>query len=129
MRNTKQKEAIRQTFTDANRPLSPEEVHRSARKRYRGLGVATIYRNINALLKDGWLRVVEIPGSSPRYEVAGKKHHHHFQCYGCGRVYELEGCGAKSNLHLPDGFIATGHEFFLYGTCAGCATKPGQHGG
>jgi Fur family ferric uptake transcriptional regulator len=123
MRNTKQKEAIRQAFLDAGRPLSPEEAHLSARKLYRRLGIATVYRNINALLEDNWLLCVEIPGSSPRYEVAGKKHHHHFHCNECGRVYELEGCVAKAKPRLPPGFHATGHEFFLYGTCVGCATR------
>ncbi len=73
MRNTKQKEAIHQAFLDADRPLSPEEAHVKARKRYRGLGIATAYRNINALLKDHWLLTIDIPGSSSRYEEAGKK--------------------------------------------------------
>jgi Fur family transcriptional regulator, ferric uptake regulator len=123
IRQTKQKDAIRKAFTDADRPLSLEEAFEGAKQYHGSLGIATVYRNIKALVEDEWLQVVEIPGDSPRYEVAGKKHHHHFHCDDCGKLYELEGCMAQIKPQLPRGFRATGHEFFLYGICASCTPK------
>ncbi len=120
IRNTRQKEAIRTTFTEAGRPLSPEETLRAAQRRVKRISLATIYRNIGSLVEDQWLTPVEIPGDVTRYEVAGKAHHHHFQCRDCSKVYELEGCDIALKPKLPRGFRATGHEFFLYGTCADC---------
>jgi Fur family transcriptional regulator, ferric uptake regulator len=119
-RNTQQKIVIRETFVRANRPLSPEEALQTAQQHHSTVGIATIYRNIRALIKEGWLQPVEVPGDSTRYEVAGKGHHHHFQCNDCGRLYDLEGCVAKSRPKLPKGFRASGHEFYVYGTCARC---------
>lgn len=119
-RNTRQKTAIRETFAEANRPLSPEEVLGAAQRYHPALGIATVYRNIQVLVQEGWLLPVEVPGDSTRYEVAGKKHHHHFQCNECGKLYDLEGCVAQSKPKLPRGFHASGHEFFVYGTCAAC---------
>ncbi|WP_263360053.1 Fur family transcriptional regulator [Acidicapsa ligni] len=119
-RNTRQKAAIRDAFTEADRPLSPEEALSGAQQFYPALGVATVYRNIQALIEEGWLQEVAIPGDSTRYEVAGKAHHHHFQCNECRKLYELEGCVPKFKPRLPRGFRVTGHEFFLYGTCASC---------
>jgi Fur family ferric uptake transcriptional regulator len=118
-RNTRQKQAIREAFERSDRPLSTDEVHREAERASRGLGMATVYRSIKALLDDGWLSVVEVPGRNPLYEVAGKGHHHHFSCTNCERVYELEGC-ATVNAKLPRGFKATGHDVTFYGTCARC---------
>jgi Fur family ferric uptake transcriptional regulator len=118
-RNTRQKQAIREAFERSDRPLSTDEVHREAERTSRGLGMATVYRSIKALLDDGWLSIVEVPGRNPLYEVAGKGHHHHFSCTNCERVYELEGC-ATVNAKLPPGFKATGHDVTFYGTCARC---------
>jgi Fur family ferric uptake transcriptional regulator len=80
-----------------------------------------VYRNIGTLVEDKWLAPVEIPGESTRYEVAGKDHHHHFHCNGCGKVFEMPGCAMQVKPKLPRGFRATGHEFFLYGMCADCS--------
>ncbi len=120
-RNTKQKEAIRAAFQAADRPLSPEETLALAQEQVEGLSIATVYRNINQLTEEKWLTPVEVPGNSTRYEVAGKAHHHHFQCNTCGRLFELEGCGLEIKPKLPRGFRSTGHELFLYGLCAACA--------
>jgi Fur family ferric uptake transcriptional regulator len=120
LRNTRQKEAIRTAFVDANRPLSPEETLHYAQKHVNGISIATVYRNIGALVEDKWLTPVELPGESTRYEVAGKGHHHHFQCGSCGKVFELEGCSVQVKPKLPRGFRVTGHEFFLYGMCSEC---------
>ncbi|MCU1324284.1 MAG: ferric uptake regulator, Fur family [Acidobacteriaceae bacterium] len=119
-RNTKQKDAIRDAFLVADRPLSHEEVLILAQKKVEGLSIATVYRNINGLLDEKWLAPVEIPGSTTRYEVAGKAHHHHFKCNQCGRLFELQGCDIQIKPRLPQGFRMTGHEFFLYGFCALC---------
>lgn len=121
MRNTQQKMVIREAFVRANRPLSPEEALQTAQQHHSTVGIATIYRNIQALVKGGWLQPVEVPGDSTRYEVAGKEHHHHFQCNDCGKLYDLEGCVAQSRPKLPKGFRASGHEFYVYGTCATCS--------
>lgn len=121
-RNTRQKQAIREAFERNDRPLSTDEVHREAERHSHGLGMATVYRSIKALLEDGWLAIVEVPGRSPLYEVSGKGHHHHFSCSSCERVYELEGC-ATVNAKLPRGFKTTSHDVTFYGTCARCAAS------
>jgi Fur family ferric uptake transcriptional regulator len=120
LRNTRQKEAIRAAFLTADRPLSPEEILSYAQKQVKGISVATVYRNIASLVEDKWLVSVELPGDSTRYEVAGKEHHHHFHCNACGKVFEMEGCAVEVKPKLPRGFRVTGHEFFLYGSCADC---------
>lgn len=125
LRNTRQKDALRAAFTQASRPLSPEEALLLARHAVPAISIATVYRNIASLLKDQWLRTVELPGEPPRYEVAGKKHHHHFHCQACGKVFDLAGCGLVIRQKLPAGFHVQGHDFFLYGSCDQCAAPAG----
>jgi Fur family ferric uptake transcriptional regulator len=118
--NTRQKTAIRDAFVEADRPLSPDEVLSQAQRSQPGLGKATVYRNIQSLLEEGWLQPVEVPGEPARYEVAGKEHHHHFQCSRCRKVYEVNDC-MPFKPKVPRGFRVTGHELFLYGLCAQCS--------
>lgn len=119
-RNTKQKDAIRSAFMKADRPLSHDEALTLAQAEVDGLSLATVYRNVTTLLEEGWLTPVEVPGDTTRYELAGKAHHHHFQCNECGRLFELEGCAVELKPRLPQGFRSTGHEFFVYGFCDAC---------
>ncbi len=119
-RKTRQKEAIRSAFLHADRPLSPEEILTLAQASVSGLSIATVYRNVGGLVEEGWLTPVELPGEARRYERAGKEHHHHFSCRSCGKVFELEGCAIDLKSKLPRGFRASGHEFFIYGSCADC---------
>jgi Fur family transcriptional regulator, ferric uptake regulator len=120
-RNTKQKAAIREAFAEANRPLSPDEVLEAGRRCHPNLGIATVYRNIQLLVREKWLQTVEMPGEVPRYEVAGKEHHDHFHCSLCDKVFDLEGCFVSLAPKLP-GFRATGHDLFLHGTCPDCGS-------
>ena len=120
-RKTRQKDAIRQAFTEADRPLSPEEALAMARTQVESMSIATIYRNIGSLVSEKWLTPVEIPGEPSRYELAGKKHHHHFRCNDCGKIFELDGCVIPVKPQLPRGFQATGHEFYMFGTCTSCS--------
>jgi Fur family ferric uptake transcriptional regulator len=119
-RDTRQRRAIRHVLDVADRPLSPPEVLGHARAAVPGLGLATVYRTLNALVGEGWLVPVEIPGRPPRYERAGKAHHHHFQCRGCGGVYEVHGCPGNMRALTPAGFRLEGHELVLYGVCRDC---------
>ncbi|WP_243027196.1 zinc uptake transcriptional regulator [Thermus albus] len=119
-RSTRQRRAIRETFLEAGRPLSPQEVLELAKRKVPSLGLATVYRTLKGLVEEGFLIPVVLPGEPPRYEPAGREHHHHFLCRLCGKVYELLGCDLALEGHLPPGFLAEGHEVTVYGRCPEC---------
>jgi Fur family transcriptional regulator, ferric uptake regulator len=85
------------------------------------LGIATVYRNVKALLEDGTLRVVNVPGQPDRYERAGKEHHHHFHCRACDGLFEVEACPGGLAALAPDGFRTERHEIILFGLCSQCS--------
>lgn len=85
------------------------------------LGIATVYRTVKAWVDEGKLVQVDLPGAAPRYELAGKGHHHHFLCRACDRVFELSGCPDGLSRLTPRGFAVESHDVVLYGVCAACA--------
>jgi Fur family ferric uptake transcriptional regulator len=120
-RNTNQRSAIREVFTHADRPLSTAEVLKAAQRHKSGLGIATVYRTLKMLIDEDWLSTVKLPGEPPRYERAGKPHHHHFYCQVCGRVYEVPGSARLLDELVPKGFVLERHDLVLCGRCADCA--------
>jgi Fur family transcriptional regulator, ferric uptake regulator len=120
-RETRQRTAIREALEAAGHPLSPRELLDAASRRVESLGIATVYRNLKAFQEEGWIVSVELPGEPPRYEMAGKDHHHHFHCRKCDRVFEVEGCPGNLAAVTPEGFELESHEFVLYGRCEACA--------
>ena len=120
MRKTNQKTAIKRVFEEDDRPLSPQEVLDAAREYVPGLGIATVYRSLKSFQEEGLITSVAIPDGPPRYELAGKGHHHHFHCRQCGRVFEIHACAGDMKNLTPTGFKLLDHEIVLYGFCEDC---------
>ena len=120
-RNTRQRAAILRALESAEHPVDPVELLSAAQQEVPRLGIATVYRAIRELVDEGRLATVELPGASPRYELAGRSHHHHFQCRRCSKVFEVEGCPGDLSALTPAGFTLEAHEVVLYGLCARCA--------
>jgi Fur family transcriptional regulator, ferric uptake regulator len=122
-RKTRQRESILETFRSSNGPLSPQEVLDLTKSRLPEIGIATIYRNIKSFVENGMLQTVPVPGEPDRYEIAGKKHHHHFFCRTCHKAFEMEGCPGSMSSLAPSGFKVEQHEIYLYGVCKNCLAK------
>lgn len=120
-RNTRQRSAIRDAIARADRPLLPQEVLDAAQQEVPGLGIATVYRNLKALVEEGELQAVHLPGENPRFERVGHQHHHHFQCRQCQRVFDVHACPGDLGQLAPKGFTVEHHDLTLYGRCSDCA--------
>ncbi len=120
-RTTRQRRAIRDALTRADRPLSPREILDAATRDAPGMSLATVYRAISAFCEASEIESVALPGEPARYEIAGKGHHHHFHCRACGRAFDVEGCPGSVDKIAPRGFVVEGHEITLFGLCRDCA--------
>jgi len=109
-----------ETFRVSSGPLSPQEVLDATKTLMPDIGIATVYRNIKSFVEAGTLKTVPVPGQSDRYELNGKKHHHHFFCRKCQKAFEMEGCPGTLDSLAPEGFKVEHHEIYLYGLCKNC---------
>lgn len=111
----------------AKGPLSAEEVWKIALKTKPGIGLRTVFRNLQEQVNEQALMRVIFPGQPPRYEKPTTRHHPHFVCVDCGSVFDLPGVTPDVGplCELPAGFVALGSEVTLYGHCANCSGKAG----
>lgn len=117
---TQQKRILADVIESAENPLTPQEICDLGRKQMPRLGIATVYRTLKQALDEGWVRIVDIPGASPRYESSKRTHHHFFLCQACQRIFNLVGCLGGINSLAPSGFEVEKHEIILYGRCKSC---------
>jgi Fur family ferric uptake transcriptional regulator len=123
VRKTRQLRIIQDVLSRAGRPVSVNEILDAAQTQADGLGIATVYRTVKALVEQGAVVAVDLPGETPRYELSGKDHHHHFHCDACRGFFELDGCLPGVEHLAGPGFIVRSHEVVLYGTCADCSRR------
>jgi len=122
-RATQQRDAIRNAIYNAGRPLSVNEIFRSARNEVTNLGIATVYRNLKVLQEEKQIVQVDLPGEPPRWETTHSSHHHHFLCRTCDRLFEINNCLADITRLLPSGYTLEEHDILLRGQCDFCVKK------
>jgi Fur family ferric uptake transcriptional regulator len=123
-RKTRQLDTIETVLKDAGRPLAIAEVHAAAARAIPGLGIATVYRAVRELGEAGRIVSVSYAGQPTRFEWAVARHHSHFICHKCQRVFDID---APESVPLPKrrpkGFEFTGDEVIYYGQCADCRSR------
>jgi Fe2+ or Zn2+ uptake regulation protein len=104
-RRTAAKAALESLFGQP-RAWTTRELHREVS----AADLATVYRNVQAMLADGVIRQVCLPGAEARYERADAKHHAHRVCERCSAA-ECVPCPVRSQEE---------HHLEFHGLCAGC---------
>jgi Fur family ferric uptake transcriptional regulator len=122
-RVTRQRLLIAQELAESGTQLSAQELYDRLRVKHPGIGRATVYRVLEALVHVGAARRLERPGHVYSYVACAPEHHHHLICTRCGRV---EAIGETQVQELSDG-IARRYKFKIedstldfYGMCATC---------
>lgn len=106
--------------------LTAQEMFDSLRSERSPVGLASIYRTLDQLSKDGFLHKIELGDGTTRYEPVhhGGEHHHHLVCDTCGKVEafadeRLEQALRRVERHT--GYSVADHDVVLRGECRDCA--------
>lgn len=128
MRMTRQRSAISDLLRDTDEFLSAQKIHELLVDRGEKVGLATVYRNLQALTDQGALDVLRQEGTDVqlfRYcEDTG--HHHHLLCRNCGHTVELSTPELEKLTQAvakEHGFTNVSHDIEIYGLCAKCSAE------
>jgi Fur family ferric uptake transcriptional regulator len=106
--------------------LTAQEIFDQLRGEGRSVGIASVYRALEQLTKDGFVQRIDIGAGSSRFEPihADGHHHHHLVCEDCGKVEafadpELE--RALRRVEGRTGYSVAGHDVVLRGACHDCS--------
>ncbi|MBN1224720.1 MAG: transcriptional repressor [Candidatus Aminicenantes bacterium] len=126
------REAILDLLAGTSNHMSAKEIYDALSNAYPGIGLSTIYRTLNLLVRTDFLNQIHIGDGQSRYEFkSGEKdeHHHHLICTKCGRIIdyndfleeelELVNKAEKSVAGKYD-FIIHDHNIDFFGICRQC---------
>jgi Fur family ferric uptake transcriptional regulator len=122
------REAVVSFLADQQCARSAQEIGDELRARGNAIGIASVYRALDALEGMGLVQRVEVPEGGARFEpvVPGGEHHHHAVCERCGRLTpfvdeRLEAAIERVAGRLPH--EVSSHDVVIRGTCRRCARK------
>lgn len=126
-RRTPQRQVILRTVKFAPEPLTADEVFSRVRTVDKGIGSATVYRNLQALVKSGELYRVE-SGDGLRRFVGHAYHRAMFTCQRCGETKERQAQLRPEYVTqaFPGQRVVAVSELVMSGLCANCAKKVRQ---
>lgn len=122
---TPQRRIILQALVDSSKHLSAEEIAERVNRVESGISVATVYRNLNLLVKIGMVSKLDLHDGPARYEL-NQGHDHHLVCLGCGNAIKLGVCpmqGEIKELIEKTGFEVDSHHFEITGYCRKCQAR------
>jgi Fur family transcriptional regulator, ferric uptake regulator len=109
--------------------LDAREIAHELRAAGQPVGVATVYRTLDALASLGLVQRLDLGGGAARYEPAlpgGEHHHHHLVCDHCSRVTPFEDPSLERAIDRLAGRVeyrVGDHDVILRGTCPVCARR------
>jgi Fur family transcriptional regulator, ferric uptake regulator len=122
-RLTGARRAVVETVEKSTRALTPIEVYDMARKKYRALGLVTVYRTLEKLEELHLIQRVHQPLGCQAFISAGIGHQHLLLCQNCGRVAFFEGDDLDAltkTIAKKTGYQINEHWLQLFGLCADC---------
>lgn len=127
-RMTRQRSAVADVLADVDDFRSAQQLHELLRDRGEGIGLATVYRTLQALADGGDVDVLRTGDGEALYRrCARREHHHHLVCRRCGATVEIDGPTVEAwaeRVGAAHGFSDIEHTMELSGTCSACAVAP-----
>ncbi len=124
LKHSRQRDRIAETFFAMGGHVSVEELVARVRRIDPRISVATVYRTMKLLSDCGLAVPRQFGGGQTRYEAAaGRAHHDHLICTGCGEIVEFANEKIESlqeSVARRHGFEVESHKLELYGRCARC---------
>lgn len=89
-RLTRQRLIVAEALAKERVALSAQELHDRIRSKRQRIGLATVYRALEAQVADGMATRLERPGHVYVYAPCVAEHHHHLVCTRCQRVEDVD---------------------------------------
>ena len=123
-RPTRQRAAVAAALAEVEEFRSAQELHALLRAAGDTVGLATVYRTLQAMVADGDVDMMRTVEGEAVYRACSTGHHHHLVCRSCGRTVEVEGPTVEAwadRVSAEHGFTDVHHTLEIFGTCAECS--------
>ena len=127
-RSTKQRRAVAAELESSDDFRSAQQIHDALRRDGVAVGLATVYRALQAMAEVGEVDVLTHSDEAV-YRRCSTSHHHHLVCRDCGRTVEIKGPAVErwtSAIAEEHGYSDVSHALELFGRCPACVAGTGS---
>ena len=126
---TKRQQQLLNELKKCTDELSGQELHRQLHNSKKTMGLTTVYRNLQSLVKQGLIRSRHLPNGEVLYAPV-ERDIHHLTCVSCGETTRLQGCPVKTmdiSKKTSKNFELLFHTLEYFGLCQDCSheSNPG----
>jgi Fe2+ or Zn2+ uptake regulation protein len=119
---TEQRAAVHDYLSGVAHHPTAEEVFLAVKARVPRISLATVYKNLEALVQCGAVSKLTYGDASARYDIR-TDHHYHTRCLACGKIWDLdakEGTELLKRIKPQAGFEVEDYRLELLGRCREC---------
>jgi Fe2+ or Zn2+ uptake regulation protein len=119
---TRQRVAVYDYLSRVDHHPTAEDVFLNVKRKLPKISLATVYKNLEALVACAAVSKLTYGDGSARYDIR-TDHHYHTRCLKCGRVWDLEaerGLAALKQIKPQAGFTVADYRLELLGYCQTC---------
>lgn len=124
-RRTRSQEQIMEVLHALDRAISAQDLYMELRQHDKAMGLATVYRALDGLKKEGAVQVRTLATGESLYSLL-QEDRHHLTCVQCGQTIELDSCPVHAlEKQFSDRYQFRIHYHVLefFGLCQGCQTQ------
>lgn len=122
-RQTKQRDEIRRALDSRDDFVSAQLLHQHLAETGSGVGLATVYRTLNALVESGEADALTREGETV-FRACEPGHHHHLVCRECGATIEIHADEVEQwakKIAAEHGYTRPQHVVDIFGVCPDCS--------
>lgn len=119
---TRSQEKILSLLKILNRPISAQDLYVELRNQQHNIGLATVYRGLEALKLEGVVRVRTLGNGESLYNLV-QRDRHYLTCLNCDRSIPIEECPVthlEQQLQQSYQFKVYYHTLEFFGLCDRC---------
>ena len=131
LRMTLPRRVILEELAKTEDHLLAKDIYLKINKPYPDIGLTTVYRTLDLLVRMNIVNKFEFGEGQSRYELAWdyKEHHHHLVCLDCGKIIDYHDFikdeveffdKIQKSLSKKYRFNIDNHEVYFYGKCQEC---------
>jgi Fur family transcriptional regulator, peroxide stress response regulator len=122
LRLTPQRQQVYDVLRHKRDHPTAEEVFIRAKHAMPEISMATVYNCLDALVKCGMARQVNVDRGATRY-CPNMHEHGHCHCDACGTVFDIDLPEDLHGIALPHGFQPRSFDIAIHGLCHACASR------
>jgi Fur family ferric uptake transcriptional regulator len=119
---TKNQQRVLDLLQELHKSLSAQDIYIALRDRRQSIGLATVYRALDAMKIQGRVKALTLPSGETVYGLTHSDRHH-LNCVNCGASVPINDCPVHELEHQLDSeydFKVYYHTLEFFGLCHEC---------